>query len=321
MYQMIEITINKNKGVWSGGNVPAFYVLDYDEDTQTATCRADIMDLGEEEFPLEGLNVLQEECAYAPLDLDESQFTQETLPIELYYDNNHSFGEVDIVEIDKALTPAREENGLLYTGMGLSLDSYLDENGDPVVLKPGELQELPMTDPADLSLSAVGFIDDQLTIQLKSGWQMPGTDVEVVCVPAGQGRKISRQIQRDTNSGQLGWRSVDALLLVGNQRNTNLGFALGESGDVKDKVVLGGDGYWETRGHQLLRFCRDRGHEGGLDCCHPTGRGGCRPSARKVRGHRQGAQPGAGLRGESCSLPVPGERRLRQRPPERKHRQ
>ncbi len=256
MYQMIEITINKNKGVWSGGNVPAFYVLDYDEDTQTATCRADIMDLGEEEFPmegakvqfsLEGLNVLQEECAYAPLDLDENQFTQETLPIELYYDNNHSFGEADIVEIDKALNPAREEEGLLYTGMGLSLDSYLDENGDPVVLKPGELQELPMTDPADLSLSAVGFIDDQLTIQLKSGWQMPGTDVEVVCVPAGQGRKISRQIQRDTNSGQLRMRSVDALLLVGNQRNTNLGFALGESGDVKDKVVLGGNGYWETR--------------------------------------------------------------------------
>lgn len=256
MYQMIDITIHKNKGVWSGGNIPAFYVLDYDEDTQTATCRADIMDLGEEEFPmegakvqftLEGLNVFQDECAYAPLDLDESQFTQETLPIELYFDANHSFGETDIVEIDKALTPAREENGLLYTGMGLFLDSYLDENGDPVVLKPGELQELPMTDPADLSLSAVGFIDDQLTIQLKSGWQMPGTDVEVICVPAGQGRKISRQIQRDTNSGQLGMRSVDALFLVGNQRNTNLGFALGESGDVRDKVVLGGVGYWETR--------------------------------------------------------------------------
>jgi len=202
-------------------------VLDYDEETQTAFCRFEMAagvlypDYPENQSDSQPYNAANadirlrirkiatesETFDYLPIEFTTEDLTTETLPVarvhhdvvrsekEGVFETIPGFCTVEEAEADDAEMRAQmEEQGQDYFSLPI-FEYCRDENGSPVVLKPGE----PIS-PAGadfIRVTAVGFIDGKLHVQYRENVYRQNSENQnfnLVCADAGQGRAVAEQL-------------------------------------------------------------------------------------------------------------------------------
>lgn len=189
-------------------------VLDYDPETQTAFCRYemttgekhDVTGAAGEEYDATGASVqlwldriwYQTRSEFTTLELSGVPLTGETLPVAYYqtwFTALNDQGE-QYMKKDGLLPPAPDGEA---TGLFNDFRGNFDENGRPVVLKPGE--PLLETEDGSAAVTAVGLLDGKLHIQTRDQAWSKGDLNGTVCfadvrlAPLGEGQALEKELE------------------------------------------------------------------------------------------------------------------------------
>lgn len=179
-------------------------VLDYDPETQTALCRYEMVI--SEDYDATGASVqlwldrilYQAQRELTTLELSEVPLTTETMPVaynQIWNLALNDQGEQYMKKDDLLPLPSDGETA----DFSDVFHGNLDENGRPVVLKPGE--PLLETEDGSVAVTAVGFLDGKLHIQTRDqAWskgELNGTKrcAEVRLAPLGEGQALEKELE------------------------------------------------------------------------------------------------------------------------------
>jgi len=246
-------------------------VLDYNEESQTAFCKfemitgaMDYADSTAEPYDATGASVRlrimriwhKARDEYVPVDISAVELTTETLPVTHTHDWKLVDDEYGGHLEDQGLLTVEEAQAALAAGTGpnelapyYSFTECRDENGAPVVLKPGK--GIPLDDDDGYGITAVGFIGGKLHVQYKMQPWTNGVDgilkgTSLSCVPAGEGRQLAEQL-----SANGVWGADPDLIEKLNRHLVWINyFEVDESGqviwDMNSEHVTGNDCYKEA---------------------------------------------------------------------------